>query len=164
MRQSTKTGFTVNQGLPCFLPCRAAAVVPDPHLRLRLHPLPPCCDRVGLAEAERRAAGPPGPRLPAERRDIRRDRGRVRGRHCHSMAVRERDRRPTGRPGPEAPQGGPGREAAGHAYVVAAGTLIPVDRVTADRPFYTGKHKKHGDEPAGWHMTGTGWLIPAPGR
>ena len=33
---------------------------------------------------------------------------------------------------------------AGHAYVVAAGTLIPIDRVAADRPFYSGKHKRHG--------------------
>ena len=33
---------------------------------------------------------------------------------------------------------------AGHAYVVVDGTLIPVDRVAADRPFYSGKHKKHG--------------------
>jgi len=33
---------------------------------------------------------------------------------------------------------------AGHAYVVLDGTLIPVDRVAADRPFYSGKHKKHG--------------------
>ncbi|WP_141925642.1 transposase family protein [Haloactinospora alba] len=24
------------------------------------------------------------------------------------------------------------------------GTLIPIDRVAADRPFYSGKHKKHG--------------------
>ena len=32
----------------------------------------------------------------------------------------------------------------GHAYVVIDGTLIPVDRVAADRPFYSGKHKKHG--------------------
>jgi hypothetical protein len=38
---------------------------------------------------------------------------------------------------------------AGYAYVVLDGTLIPVDRVAADRPFYSGKHKKHGDEPAG---------------
>jgi hypothetical protein len=37
---------------------------------------------------------------------------------------------------------------AGHAYVVLDGTLIPIDRVAADRPFYSGKHKKHG-EPAG---------------
>ena len=33
---------------------------------------------------------------------------------------------------------------AGHAYVVLDGTLIPVGRVAADRPFYSGKHKKHG--------------------
>jgi hypothetical protein len=33
---------------------------------------------------------------------------------------------------------------AGHAYVIVDGTLIPVDRVAADRPFYSGKHKRHG--------------------
>ena len=33
---------------------------------------------------------------------------------------------------------------AGHAYVVVDGTLIPIDRVAADRPFYSGKHKRHG--------------------
>jgi hypothetical protein len=33
---------------------------------------------------------------------------------------------------------------AGYAYVVVDGTLIPVDRVAADRPFYSGKHRKHG--------------------
>jgi hypothetical protein len=33
---------------------------------------------------------------------------------------------------------------AGHAYVVLDGTLIPIDRVARDRPFYSGKHKKHG--------------------
>jgi hypothetical protein len=33
---------------------------------------------------------------------------------------------------------------AGHAYVVVDGTLIPVDRVAADRPFCSGKYKKHG--------------------
>src|SRR5690348_6517154 len=32
----------------------------------------------------------------------------------------------------------------GHAYVVLDGTLIPVDRVAADRPFYSGKHRRHG--------------------
>jgi hypothetical protein len=35
-------------------------------------------------------------------------------------------------------------EKAGWAYVVLDGTLIPVDRVAADRPFYSGKHHKHG--------------------
>jgi len=33
---------------------------------------------------------------------------------------------------------------AGHAYVVLDGTLMPIDRVAADRPFYSGKHKRHG--------------------
>jgi len=32
----------------------------------------------------------------------------------------------------------------GYAYVVLDGTLIPIDRIAADRPFYSGKHKKHG--------------------
>jgi DDE superfamily endonuclease/Helix-turn-helix of DDE superfamily endonuclease len=32
----------------------------------------------------------------------------------------------------------------GHAYVVIDGTLIPIDRVAADRPFYSGKHHRHG--------------------
>ena len=33
---------------------------------------------------------------------------------------------------------------AGHAYVVIDGTLIPIDRVAADRPYYSGKHRRHG--------------------
>ena len=33
---------------------------------------------------------------------------------------------------------------AGHAYLVIDGTLIPIDRVAADRPFYSGKHHRHG--------------------
>jgi hypothetical protein len=32
----------------------------------------------------------------------------------------------------------------GMAYVVIDGTLIPIDRIAADRPFYSGKHKRHG--------------------
>ena len=33
---------------------------------------------------------------------------------------------------------------AGHAYVVIDGALIPIDRVAADRPFYSGKHRRYG--------------------
>jgi hypothetical protein len=33
---------------------------------------------------------------------------------------------------------------AGHAYVIVDGTLIPVDRLACDKPFYSGKHKQHG--------------------
>lgn len=32
----------------------------------------------------------------------------------------------------------------GWAYVIIDGTLIPIDRIAADRPFYSGKHKMHG--------------------
>jgi hypothetical protein len=31
-----------------------------------------------------------------------------------------------------------------HAFVVIDGTLIPVDRLAADRPFCSGKHRRHG--------------------
>jgi hypothetical protein len=31
-----------------------------------------------------------------------------------------------------------------HAYVILDGTLIAIDRIAADRPFYSGKHKRHG--------------------
>ena len=33
---------------------------------------------------------------------------------------------------------------AGHGYLVIDGTVIPIDRVAADRPFYSGKHRKTG--------------------
>ena len=33
---------------------------------------------------------------------------------------------------------------AGHAFVIIDGTLIAIDRVAADRPFYSGKHHRHG--------------------
>jgi hypothetical protein len=33
---------------------------------------------------------------------------------------------------------------AGHPYVVIDGTLIPADRLAADRPYYSGKHRRHG--------------------
>jgi DDE superfamily endonuclease len=28
--------------------------------------------------------------------------------------------------------------------VILDGTLIPIDRVAVDRPYYSGKHKRHG--------------------
>ncbi|MER6125612.1 transposase family protein [Streptomyces sp. NPDC001795] len=34
--------------------------------------------------------------------------------------------------------------AAQKAYVILDGTLLPIDRIAADRPFCSGKHKKHG--------------------
>ena len=55
---------------------------------------------------------------------------------------------------------------AGYAYVVMDGTLIPVDRVAADRPFYSGEHKRHGmnlqviASPCGNIL----WVLQAPAR
>ncbi|GGO57284.1 IS5 family transposase [Streptomyces daqingensis] len=49
------------------------------------------------------------------------------------------------------------------AFVMLDGTLLPIDRIAADRPFYSGKHKKHGmnvqviADPAGRLL----WASPA---
>ncbi|MDT0382661.1 transposase family protein [Streptomyces sp. DSM 42041] len=49
------------------------------------------------------------------------------------------------------------------AYVILDGTLLPIDRIAADRPFCSGKHKKHGmnvqvvTDPAGRLL----WASPA---
>ncbi|MFI6494362.1 transposase family protein [Streptomyces sp. NPDC050564] len=36
------------------------------------------------------------------------------------------------------------RTAARKVFVILDGTLLPIDRIAADRPYYSGKHKKHG--------------------
>ncbi|MGW7613724.1 transposase family protein [Streptomyces sp. NPDC054766] len=36
------------------------------------------------------------------------------------------------------------RAAARKAFVILDGTLLPIDRIAADGPYYSGKHKKHG--------------------
>ncbi|ANZ13680.1 IS493-like transposase [Streptomyces noursei ATCC 11455] len=36
------------------------------------------------------------------------------------------------------------RSAAGKAFVILDGTLLPIDRTAADRPYCSGKHKRHG--------------------
>lgn len=36
------------------------------------------------------------------------------------------------------------RTASVKAYLILDGTLLPIDRIAADRPSYSGKHKKHG--------------------
>jgi DDE superfamily endonuclease len=35
------------------------------------------------------------------------------------------------------------RTAARKAFVILDGTVLPIDRIAADRPYYPGKHKKH---------------------
>ncbi|MET8138601.1 IS5 family transposase [Streptomyces sp. NPDC005251] len=55
------------------------------------------------------------------------------------------------------------RAASTKAFVILDGTLLPIDRIAADRPFYSGKHKKHGmnvqviADPKGRLM----WASPA---
>lgn len=55
------------------------------------------------------------------------------------------------------------RAASTKAFVLLDGTLLPIDRVAADRPFYSGKHKKHGmnvqvlTDPSGRLL----WASPA---
>ena len=55
------------------------------------------------------------------------------------------------------------RTASSKAFVLLDGTLLPIDRTAADRPFYSGKHKKHGmnvqilTDPAGRLL----WASPA---
>ncbi|GAA4785440.1 transposase family protein [Streptomyces sanyensis] len=36
------------------------------------------------------------------------------------------------------------RTTSAKAYLILDGTLLPIDRIAADRPFHSGKHKKHG--------------------
>jgi hypothetical protein len=55
------------------------------------------------------------------------------------------------------------RAASKKAFVLLDGTLLPIDRIAADRPFYSGKHKKHGvnvqvlTDPSGRLL----WASPA---
>ncbi len=55
------------------------------------------------------------------------------------------------------------RTASGKAFMLLDGTLLPIDRIAADRPFYSGKHKKRGmrvrgiADPAGRLL----WASPA---
>ncbi|WP_408646234.1 transposase family protein, partial [Streptomyces jeddahensis] len=36
------------------------------------------------------------------------------------------------------------KTASAKAFVILDGTLLPIDRIAADRPYYSGNHKKHG--------------------
>ncbi len=59
------------------------------------------------------------------------------------------------------------RSASMKAYLILDGTLLPIDRLAADRPFYSGEHKKRGmnvqvmADPKGRPLSGT---SPALGR
>ena len=100
MKRSTKIRIR-HQGAPMlFYPAALPLSVPDPHLRRRDHPPSPQEDRVVLAQAQPRAAGPAGAGLPAQRRDIRRAGRRVRRRHRHRLALCRPRPWPCWRPAP----------------------------------------------------------------
>ncbi len=56
--------------------------------------------------------------------------------------------------------------AARKALAILDGTLLPIDRIAADRPYYSGKHRKHGmnvqvlTDPFGKLI----WAFAGPGR
>ena len=52
-----------------------------------------------------------------------------------------------------------GAKRAGHAYVILDGTLIPIDRVARDKPFYSGKAQKARDELTGHRIPGRGHPV-----
>jgi hypothetical protein len=64
--------------------------------------------------------------------------------HRCGLTVRARDHHLAGRRAPKLRDALAAARNAGHAFVVTGGTLIPIDRVSADRPFYSGKHRRHG--------------------
>jgi Helix-turn-helix of DDE superfamily endonuclease/DDE superfamily endonuclease len=143
VRQSTKTDLTA-RGFHAFLPCRAAAVAQDPHLRVRDHPPAPDLDRVALAGAE------PGQQALLVLAYLRKGEtfaevaaGFGVGTSTAWRYVNETVALLAAR-APRLRQAVRDAAKAGHAYVVLDGTLIPVGRVAADRPFYSGKHKRHG--------------------
>ena len=108
------------------------------------HPEAPEGDRVAVAEAQPGAGSPARAGLPAQRRDVRGTGSRVRGRQDHGLAVRERAVALLAARAPKLRAAVREAKRAGHAYVILDGTPIPIDRVARDKPFYSGKHKKHG--------------------
>lgn len=65
------------------------------------------------------------------------------GKH-HRLTLRHREGCPAGCLGPKLGRALAQAGQAGHAYLVINGTLIPIDRVAASQPSYSGKHHRHG--------------------
>lgn len=112
-----------------FLPFRAAVVTSDPRLRGRGDPPSPPPYRVGVAAAQPGPSGPARAGLSAQRRNLG---CRVRDIDGDRVAV------------PALRKALARVKTAGHAYLILDGTLIAIDRVAADRRFYSGKHRHHG--------------------
>ncbi len=73
--------------------------------------------------------------LRAARRGLRRG-------HYHCLPVYRRGRRCAGRARPR--PGRRGQDRTEQSVSDPRWDLLPIDRIAADRPFYSGKHKKHG--------------------
>ena len=144
MRQSTKTTFIATRGSHAFLPCRAAAVVPDPELH------------AGLIRRHRAAIGSPWRKLNPGQQALLVFVYLRKGETFAELAagfavatatawryVNETTDLLAAR-APKLRQAVRDAVRAGYAYVVLDGTLIPVDRVAADRPSCSGKHTRHG--------------------
>ena len=134
----------LTRGFHAFLPCRAAVVVPDPHLRGRDHPPPPAAIGSGWRKLN------PGQQALLVLVYLRKGEtfaelaaGFGVGTATAWRYVNETVALLAAR-APKLRKAVRDAKKAGHAYVVVDGTLIPIDRVAADRPFYSGKHKKHG--------------------
>jgi hypothetical protein len=137
------------RGFNAVLPYRAAVVAPDPHLRGRDHPAAPRLDRVTVAQAQ------PGQQALLVLAYLRKDEtfaSLAAGFDVSAATARRYVSETAGcsppgrrsRAMPCATRRGPGT-----AFVIMDGTLIPIDRIAKDRPFYSGKHKRHGMKPAG---------------
>ncbi|GGV55994.1 hypothetical protein GCM10010245_88830 [Streptomyces spectabilis] len=114
-----------------------------------------------MAEAGLLQAGPADAPASTEERDASAGRSWVRGIGGDRLALRGRDPR------------GPGFHFAGHArsphrlgegdFVIVDGTLIPIDRIRADEPYSSQKHKKHGmNVQVIAHPDGTSLWFSAP--
>src|SRR6516225_5694526 len=144
MKRSTKIRIRCRGASRAFLPCRAAVVCPDPHLRCRGHPAPPQEDRSAWRKLS------PGRQALLALAYLRRGdtfaelaAGFGIGTATAWRYVTETTALLAAR-APKPGQALTSAKKAGHAYVVIDGTLIPIGRVAADRPFYSGKHRRHG--------------------
>ncbi|CAG6398312.1 hypothetical protein SCOCK_690029 [Actinacidiphila cocklensis] len=124
------------------LPVRAGRVQPIPVLPRRSPARTPPSDRKPLAPAPGWPSSSHGVGASPERNHIRPARSVFRGWDKHGLPVHQRGRGSSGRPRTDLDEAV--RPASRKAYVLLNGTLLPIDRIAADRPFYSGKHKKHG--------------------
>ena len=144
MRRVDQESFTTTRGFHAVLPCRAAVVVPDPDLTW------PGSSAVTAAIGSRWRKLNPGQQALLVLAYLRKGEtfaelaaGFGVGTTTAWRYVNETVALLAAR-APKLRKAVRDAKKAGHAYVVVDGTLIPIDRVAADRPFYSGKHRKHG--------------------